>query len=225
MSSQKCLLTKKTVRILENNFDRILEYPLIKLKILDDGTLIYSDPMSNDLVKVDTDMTELQRLKGIPIPENLKETAPTFNKNRKTCFVDDENMVLWFKGINQISIVDTDQFIEQEIPNFFTFEQTWCFAIMAVADKNFKKLMGFGYNGEQEPTLHIYDMSPNVGGFSSVLTRGIVDSKFIFEFLNMEVSVSLIELQFLSTNVWKFPTAKMLYFWQVEEMMKMESLR
>lgn len=116
---------------------------------MDDGAIVYADPLSHDLVKVNTDMKELGRIKGVPIPENLIENAPTFNKNRKTSFVDEDNQVLWFKGLNQISIVDTETFQETEIPNFFTFEQTWCFAMMAVADKDFKKVFGFGFNGTQ----------------------------------------------------------------------------
>ena len=150
---------------------------MIKLNILDDGTIIYADPMSNDLIKVDIDMKELARLKGTPIPEYLKENASDFNKNRKTCFADDETHVLWLKGLNQISIVDTDLFQEQEVPNFFTHEQSVCFALMAVADNRMKKIMGFGYNNSQQPTLHIYDMTPNSGGFKSIIATDVAPSK------------------------------------------------
>ncbi len=122
---------------------------MIKVKVLDDGTVIYADPFSNDLVQIDTEMKELARLKGVAIPDSLRESAADFNKNRKTCFSDDGNYVLWLKGLNQISIVDTDSFQEQEIPNFFTHDQSVCFALMAVGDSEMKKIMGFGYNNIQ----------------------------------------------------------------------------
>ena len=84
--------------------------------------------------------------------------------------------MLWLKGLNNIAIVDTDLFQEQEIPNFFTHELSSCFGLMAVADKSMKKVMGFGYNNLQQPTLHVYDMNPK-GGYKSTVASEIIQSK------------------------------------------------
>ena len=89
-----------------------LGYMTIKIKLLDDGNLLYAEPYSNDLVLVDTDMNELSRLKGSPIPDSLRDSAADFNKNRRSCFSDDDTHVLWLKGLSQIAIVDTDLFLE-----------------------------------------------------------------------------------------------------------------
>lgn len=82
------------------------------MKVLDDGSIIYADAYTNDLIKIDTEMKELERLKGTPISDALRASSSEFNKNRKTCYADDGSHVLWFKGLNQISIVDTDLFLE-----------------------------------------------------------------------------------------------------------------
>jgi hypothetical protein len=84
--------------------------------ILDDGSLVYQDPLSNDLVKMNLEMKELARLPGVPIDESLKSSAAGFNKSRKSCFVDaGDEKILWLKSLNQISIVDVETFHEQEI--------------------------------------------------------------------------------------------------------------
>jgi hypothetical protein len=49
--------------------------------------------------------------------------------------------------------------------------------MMAVADRTFKKLLGFSFNGEQVPTLHVYDMNPNGGGFKTADARTVSQSK------------------------------------------------
>jgi hypothetical protein len=55
-------------------------------------------------------MKELGRLGGNPIPDTLLANAADFNKNRRSCFSDDDNKVLWLKGLSQVAIVDTDSF-------------------------------------------------------------------------------------------------------------------
>lgn len=71
----------------------------IKIKLLDDGNIIYAEPFSNDLVLIDTEMVEISRLKGYPIPDSLRDSAADYNKNRRCCFSDDDAQVLWLKGL------------------------------------------------------------------------------------------------------------------------------
>lgn len=80
--------------------DNLLAYMNIKIKLLDDGNLIYAEPFSNDLVLVDTDMREIARLKGYPIDDAMRDSASDFNKNRRSCFSDDDTHVLWLKGLS-----------------------------------------------------------------------------------------------------------------------------
>lgn len=149
--------------------------PLIKLKILNDGNILYVDPVSHDIVKVDSKMKELGRLEGIPMPESHREAASNFNKDRRSSSVDDDQYVLWHKGLNNLAIVDTDTFTANEVPNFWTQGGGWCFSMAVVADSNFKKICGYGFNAQQAGTLHIYDITK--GQFKSQEASNILQSK------------------------------------------------
>lgn len=47
----------------------LLDFPLIKLKILQEGNILVVDPISHDAVKIDSKLNKLGRIKGIPIPQ------------------------------------------------------------------------------------------------------------------------------------------------------------
>lgn len=132
---------------------------MIKLKILQEGSILFVDPLSHDAIKIDSKLKELGRVKGIPIPQSVVDSAPSFNKNRKTSFTDEKNsdFTLWLNGLNHISILNTKSMKAKEITNFWKLRQTWCFAMTAVADKDFEKVFGIGYNTRQEPTFHYYE--------------------------------------------------------------------
>lgn len=149
------------------------------MKILNDGNILYVDPITHDIIKVDSKMNELGRIKGVAMPQSYRETATGFNKNRRSSSVDDDRYVLWHKGLNNLAIVDTETFTSQEIPNFWTNDGGWCFAMIAVADKSFKKICGYAFNAKQIPTIHIYDM--NTGAFKSQHKTNLLESKNYFK--------------------------------------------
>lgn len=117
------------------------------------------DPLTHDAVKIDSKLNVRARIKGIPIPQSVIDSAPSFNKNRKTAFTDEKNcdFTLWLNGLNHISILNTKSMKAREIKNFWKLRHTWCFAMTAVADKYFERVFGIGYNTCQEPTFHYYE--------------------------------------------------------------------
>jgi len=147
---------------------------VIKAKILDDGNFLYVDPITHDAVKINAKMVELKRVKGNPLPESYTASAPNFNKNRRSCFSDDGRKVLWINGMNHIAVLDTETMAASDVPNFWVCDSSWCFSMLAVADKNFSKFGGIGFNAQQALTLHIYDTQV---GFKSQLAHNIVKSK------------------------------------------------
>lgn len=141
---------------------------------MNDGNILYVDPTSHDLIKVDPKMKEIDRIKGIPMPQSYKDAARSFNKNRRSSSIDDDQFILWFKGLNNLAIVDTETFTAQEIPNFWTNDGGWCFAMVAVADSEFKKICGYAFNAQQIPTIHIYDITK--GAFKSQHKSNLLQS-------------------------------------------------
>lgn len=121
----------------------------IKTKVLDNGDIFYVDSMSHDAIKISPcqNMKILAKIPGKPIPESVRESAPSFNKTRRTCFSDDKNSdyQLYFNGLNNLSLINVQTFETNEIPNFFTWNSQWCFAMMAVANKSLNKYFGIGY--------------------------------------------------------------------------------
>lgn len=154
----------------------ILEFPLICLKILNDGNILYVDSYSHDIIKMDVHMNEINRIKGIPMPENYKSVAHSFNKNRRSSSIDDDQYILWLKGLNSLAIVDTETFTAKEIPNFWTNDGGWCFALVAVADSDFTKICGYSFNAQQIPTIHVYDIAK--GAFKSQHKKELLKSNF-----------------------------------------------
>lgn len=145
--------------------------------MLKSGDIFYVDSLSHDAVKFSprSNMKEVMRKKGNPIPDSLLESAPSFNKNRRSCSTDsrDSEYQLYFNGMNNLSMINTESFEANEIENFFTWNNQWCFAMLAIADRNFTKFFGVGYQSEQKPTFHFYGYSSGTSKheFASLLAE------------------------------------------------------
>lgn len=139
------------------NLDIHEEKPNIGLWLLPDGDMLYNDGLSHDLVKLDSKMKEIDRLKGTPLPPSYLETAFSFNQSRRTFFTDEEDQILWLNGISGLSIVDSDKFkVIEDIPNFWKDTNGPCFAMSAVATRDMAKIVGFGYSNARHYSLHLY---------------------------------------------------------------------
>lgn len=121
-------------------------------KVLPNGDIFYVDSLTHNavLLSPNQNMKELKKIPGKPIPESVRESAPSFNKTRRTCFSDAKNSdyQIYFNGLNNLSLINLQTFETNEIENFFTWNGQWCFAMMAVAEKSFSKFFGIGYQGE-----------------------------------------------------------------------------
>ena len=117
--------------------------------------------MTHDAVKISPgqNMKVLAKIPGKPIPESVKESAPSFNKSRRTCSKREGDYQLYFSGLNNLSFINVETFVANEIPNFFTWEGQWCFAMMATTNDSFNKFFGIAYQAEQKATLHFFDNS------------------------------------------------------------------
>lgn len=156
-----------------------LERPNIGLRILSNGDLVYLDSISHDLVKLSNDMKELGRIKGYPMPESYLQTAYSFNRLRRTTYSNEGDLFLWLKGINNLSIVDLEEFREiEEITNFWRDKQGWCFAMSAVATTDMNLIAGFGYSNVLGHSLHIYNRKANDGKVFSL--NSLIRSTFLF---------------------------------------------
>ena len=147
----------------------------MKIKLLNDGNIAYVDPFSHDIVKINHKMKELERLSGNPVPQSYKEAATGFFKGRRSSFVDESRNILWMNGMNHLSYLDTETWKATVVPNFWQQGGGWCFAQLAVADKEFGKFCGYGFNGAHMPTLHFYDRKRSK--FSSKLAKETIKSK------------------------------------------------
>jgi hypothetical protein len=83
-------------------------------------------------------------------------------------------------------MINTDTFEAKEIENFFTWNNQWCFSMLAIADRNFSKFFGIGYQGEQKATLHFYGYSESTKKheFASLLAEDKIDNLAECKYLN-----------------------------------------
>ena len=102
-----------------------LERTCIKLKVLKSGDIFYVDSITHDAVKISPrlNMKQVSKREGQPIPDSILQSAPSFNKNRRTCFTDsrDSDYQLYFNGMNNLSMINVETFEVNEISNFFTW--------------------------------------------------------------------------------------------------------
>ena len=130
-------------------------------------------------------MKEIARLKGIPIPESYLESATSFNRNRKTTCVDDEDFILWSKGINHLSVVDPDIFEEvEELSNFWLHSNSWCFGLCAAGTRDMQKIVGIGYGNNQNYTLHTCMRSREAKLNSYNVSEFLDSKKFLYNFFS-----------------------------------------
>ena len=108
-------------------------------------------------------MKVLNVVEGTPIPESIQESAPSFNKSRRTDYTDSifSPYQLYFNGLNNLALINIETFSSNEIPNFFTWEGQWCFAMLALVNRKFDKYFGLGYQNEQRATFHYFSNSPD----------------------------------------------------------------
>ena len=83
------------------------------LKILPNDYILFTDPISNDLIMVNTYFQEKRRLSGIREPDdNFNKTVDIRQYSRCT---NEGKYYVWFKGSSILSIVNTESFKFKDI--------------------------------------------------------------------------------------------------------------
>ena len=130
-----------------NFFNSFLEWKFNSIKVLKNDQILITEPVSNDLIILDTNFEEIKRLKGIkgdsfgshnkndisspclsrfrPIEQNLIFGIDN-EAIRNSTYTNEGDCFIWFKGGSVISIVNTRtlEFLDLKIPHSKNFKKS-----------------------------------------------------------------------------------------------------
>jgi hypothetical protein len=133
------------------------------LKCLPNGDLICNEFNSWDLILLDRNLNEKQRLSGSGAGD------PDYYRLIKTRCADDEDHMIWLRGASEISIIDIEDFSARHIHNFWNFKGKHAFATAAALDNTGSKLVGIGFLDypKEIQTIHVFDGGDGVSIFEA----------------------------------------------------------
>lgn len=120
------------------------------IKLMDDGSFIINERFNNDLVKLNRNLDEVKRVKGIRSKQvNIEEGIFNFITTR---FAGDDITYIWIPGDTSVCLVDLETLVYDKVTNFLNADTGPQF-ITAVASTTQKKVLGLCYDSYQNNTI------------------------------------------------------------------------
>lgn len=133
--------------------------------------MIAAAEYSHDLIHFDMKASEIKRLEGAVVPENMILTVKKLLGDRKVVQPTNQGKMLWMKSLSNLSIVDIHSFKATEVNNFWTYCGQKCTSIFVTASSDFKRFAGIGLSPEGVETLHVYDVAGGTGFASASINK------------------------------------------------------
>lgn len=130
------------------------------MKSLKNGNIIFNDLSQGwDLFLMSSDFKILERLEG------SREGVPQYFKSIKTRNSENDEYILWLRGVSEVSIVSVNSFCARHIFNFWNYKGKDLQGIVVALDNMASAIVGIGRLSEESQTIHVYDGGEGVSIF------------------------------------------------------------
>lgn len=150
--------------------------------MLDEGKVIKTDPLTQDIMVADLYLKEISKISGKGISQSFRTLLSTpaglyrRSISQPSSATGSLTKMLWLDSGSTLQTVDLATMKSSEIANFWNYIETKCLALFATCSSDFKRFAGIGLTPTGQQTLHVYDIAGGTG-FSSASIGQLFQSK------------------------------------------------